>query len=59
MAWKRSPNLFRFRIGAVRGSLKWMVGWLNIVCGLFGIGTYTRMVSEGGFYHPVCIQFLF
>ena len=36
-----------------------MAEWPDIVCGLVEIGANARMTSEGGTYHPVCIQLPF
>ena len=54
--WKKCPNQFRFWLSTVRGAIKWMVEWPDIVCGLAGISAYARMAFEGGTYCPVCIQ---
>ena len=36
-----------------------MVELTNIVYRLVGIGAYTRIASEGGTYHLVCVQLAF
>ena len=53
------PRPVQVLAGAVKGAIKWMIEWPNIVSGLVGISAYARMALKGGTHCLVCVQLTF